>query len=488
LALAFAAACASGTVESFDASPEADTDAATAPSIDAAAPAPDAANLLQPGEVCTGDGQCATDHCENGYCCAAGDCCAGDGDCDAYDVAAACDDSASCQGTRIDGVCTAKFQCMTAVVDDDSACDGLEANDCGVYPSVTCTAEADQPVDQAALCPTTCAVDTECDTGTHCDAPSCVPDVGTGGLCDEPSDCTSGLMCIDGVCCTTSCSGVCRACNVPGSLGVCANVPDGTDPALECGAIGCAGFFAGWTGSTCYRKSDVTAAGATCGGDAMCRSQAEECAAQTATTATLTCGPADMPDLATCMGSTAGACVPMPCTTVEDFESGAWPASGWTSVLGGGTVSASFAHDGSFGVRDPDWHYKSSPTVLADTGSVLSAWTRGGTGRVYIGFDASGAGAKSFVLAPNTGDIRFQENASYGYVELTSTAFSFTAGVWYYVEIEDLGGNTLQGRVYASDGATLLGSVSHTFGSRSPGGVALRSFSGHDVDTIVHCN
>jgi hypothetical protein len=47
-----------------------------------------------------------------------------------------------------------------------------------------------------------------------------------GDTCAENSQCASG-HCVDGVCCDTACSGTCTACNVPGSVGTCANVPQG---------------------------------------------------------------------------------------------------------------------------------------------------------------------------------------------------------------------------------------------------------------------
>jgi len=47
-----------------------------------------------------------------------------------------------------------------------------------------------------------------------------------GDPCSGSLDCDSGY-CVDGVCCTTPCGGVCQACNLPASLGTCTTVPDG---------------------------------------------------------------------------------------------------------------------------------------------------------------------------------------------------------------------------------------------------------------------
>jgi hypothetical protein len=127
--------------------------------------------------------------------------------------------------------------------------------------------------------------------------------------------------------------------------------------------------------------------------------------------------------------------------------------------------------------------------VVAFVAALLVAivWTRGGTGRFYLGFDATAAGAKSFVVSFNTNDIRFQNNASYGYTELSTASQTYVAGRWYRMEVEILSGGVAVGRLYDSDGSTLLNSLSHNFGTIGTGGVAIRSFLGVDGDTLNHC-
>jgi hypothetical protein len=177
------------------------------------------------------------------------------------------------------------------------------------------------------------------------------------------------------------------------------------------------------------------------------------------------------------------------CIILEDFEDGAWPAPGWTlGSGGGGSVSAAHAHDGSFGLVDPGWYYQATPT-FGDPGDVLSAWIRPATsssGRTYFGFGATSAGAHTFVLAPNTGDFRFQDNVGWSFMELTTMPFTYTAGKWYFVEVEFLTATSVEGRVYDSDGTTLLGSITQTYASLT-GGVAIRSFSGNSIDTMMLC-
>jgi hypothetical protein len=60
-----------------------------------------------------------------------------------------------------------------------------------------------------------------------------------GSACASGDDCPGGF-CADGLCCDRACDGPCEACDLAGSEGVCAPVPDGSDPDDECaGASAC---------------------------------------------------------------------------------------------------------------------------------------------------------------------------------------------------------------------------------------------------------
>jgi hypothetical protein len=264
------------------------------------------------GESCSENGDCQSDHCDHGVCCSGGHCCAGAADCDDLDAPAVCDAQTTCQGSKVEGLCTGSFTCTTTTVDNDSACAGIVANDCGPYPAVSCNGMPVQSPDQAGLCPTACTSDSGCDVSAHCDGASgqCAPDQGPGGFCSTQNECGSGLFCVDNVCCTSACTGSCMACDLPGAVGTCSAVPAGQDPDAECGAVSCVGFFKGWTGDACHRKADVSAAQASCSGGGACRTQAQECGAQTVTgPATLTCQAACQdPNLASCSGTAAGVC------------------------------------------------------------------------------------------------------------------------------------------------------------------------------------
>ena len=261
------------------------------------------------GGSCSDDGECQSGHCNNGHCCASGMCCAAAGDCDSFDRAPVCDTPATCQGSRVEGACTATFQCdlHPPRVADDSGCASIEASDCGPYPARICTGMTEQT---PPVCPSTCSGDSECDVSAHCDDGHCEPDQGPGGYCDEPSDCNGGLHCVDDVCCNTACNGACEACDLPGSMGTCSAVPGGQDPDNECGQVSCAGYYAGWSGDNCLGKADVPANVAACNGARACRSTAVECGAQTqAGGVTTHChDQCQDPTTGTCTGTVAGTC------------------------------------------------------------------------------------------------------------------------------------------------------------------------------------
>ena len=176
------------------------------------------------------------------------------------------------------------------------------------------------------------------------------------------------------------------------------------------------------------------------------------------------------------------------CVVVEGFESGA--LTGWSTAASGAapTFPSTSAHDGSHGMTGASasaFYYKTTPS-MGKAGDRLFAWVRNTGGRAYLGFGASSAGAKSFVIAPNTGDIRFQDNGGWSYGELSSTATTIVASHWYKAEVVFGTGGKVTGNLYDTDGKTLLSTVSYTFPAAPIGGPALRIWK-LDIDTVTYC-
>ena len=175
-------------------------------------------------------------------------------------------------------------------------------------------------------------------------------------------------------------------------------------------------------------------------------------------------------------------------TTIEDFESGTWRWDPWAVISSDGSVSSSHAHDGSRGLTDPDWVYRTDVTFGNTAGKKLSVWARPSSnsgGRFYFGFSASASGTRKLVMAPNTTVFCFMDGGNYeNYTIVSTTSQSYTANKWYKLEVEYLGNGEYTGRLYDSDGTTVLNTLTYDFGDEQSGGVALRSFGTMSIDTI----
>jgi uncharacterized repeat protein (TIGR01451 family) len=188
-------------------------------------------------------------------------------------------------------------------------------------------------------------------------------------------------------------------------------------------------------------------------------------------------------------GTASIQCVPAGGTSgnIEDFESGTWPSPGWVSVSGTtlGTLSSTNAHDGDYGLSDPEWMYRTNFSV-GNSGDVLWCWIRPGSGRAYLGFDASSSGCWAVVVAADTGEFFLQQDPDYSdYIEVAGVTQSWQAGKWYRVKVQFNSASSVTCNLYDSDGTTLLNSLSYADVTGPPGGVAIRSFGGFSLDTIT---
>jgi len=69
---------------------------------------------------------------------------------------------------------------------------------------------------------------TTCTGSSACDGKgNCIASGANAQQCSTGTSCGSGI-CADGLCCNTTCTGTCMACNVTGKLGTCSNLPQWT--------------------------------------------------------------------------------------------------------------------------------------------------------------------------------------------------------------------------------------------------------------------
>ena len=170
----------------------------------------------------------------------------GGGTCPACGIAKHCAAGGDCQSANCaDGVC-----CNSACTGTCQACTAAKKGS-GSDGSCGVIGNGRDP-------------DNECPgTGTCNGVGACINPIGTA--CVSNTECQSG-SCRDGVCCDTSCTGLCQACSAAkkgtGSDGTCGNISGGTDPDNECaGTAVCNG------NGTC-----VSPNGAACAANASCQS------------------------------------------------------------------------------------------------------------------------------------------------------------------------------------------------------------------------
>ncbi|HEY3358552.1 MAG TPA: choice-of-anchor D domain-containing protein [Polyangia bacterium] len=230
--------------------------------------------------TCTGDANCiAADYCDNtGHCAprkAQGNACNTTTDCKV----------AGCRECTTAGGCVDGFCCDTAC--NGGACDvcngaalgfGGANGTCAIAPlgyagSPAC-GTAYLCNGASASCPVTCTSDSQCIAGDYCDSTGhCVPQKAQGNSCDTTADCKvpgcrecgSAGGCVDGVCCDTTCTGTCMACNVATHVGTCWNIPLGGTDAVNCAAPT---YVCNGSGGCKVQTGYPCAAGG--GGDAAC--------------------------------------------------------------------------------------------------------------------------------------------------------------------------------------------------------------------------
>jgi hypothetical protein len=177
-------------------------------------------------------------------------------------------------------------------------------------------------------------------------------------------------------------------------------------------------------------------------------------------------------------------------TLLEGFEtSDNWYYTGYGNDTAYLTTAA--AHDGTWGLdlTGPDWFYRTDAGAQNKAGDTLSAWVQfsgAANGRAYFGFGSSGGGTLSLVAAANSNQLILMNNVGWGYTNLAAVNATYQANHWYRLEVDWSTTGNMVGKLFDSNGTTLLRSVSASTKVITSGGIALRSI-GNDKywDTIT---
>jgi hypothetical protein len=179
---------------------------------------------------------------------------------------------------------------------------------------------------------------------------------------------------------------------------------------------------------------------------------------------------------------------------IEDFES-----SRLWNIVNGRTPTASrttaAAHDGTLGLdsrNGNDWYYRSDSAAQVQAGDTLSVWikfTNAANTRAYFAFGVSSFGTLSLVAAPNTGQFIIQENLFFGFANLSAVSQSYQSNHWYRMEVDWGTSGTIIGKLFDSDGTTLIQTVTAFTTDITSGGFGFRNIGNDtywDTVTAVH--
>jgi hypothetical protein len=149
-----------------------------------------------------------------------------------------CNGAGSCE-LYVAGTTCAPPTCMAGISTQAGTCNGMGT--CQPGTSSSCNTYA---CDTNNTCHTTCTtatMATDCAAGYVCNTGVCSKKLNSVP-CGAGTECQSG-QCQQGVCCASSCTGLCRSCAFTGTEGTCTLAAVNTDPANQCpddGAPSCA--------------------------------------------------------------------------------------------------------------------------------------------------------------------------------------------------------------------------------------------------------
>jgi len=181
------------------------------------------------------------------------------------------------------------------------------------------------------------------------------------------------------------------------------------------------------------------------------------------------------------------------CSLLGGFEYGPWPQAPWTAkgaTYGSITAGVSGCeHDGLGGFDDGgnagiNWYARTDVTV-GSPGQKLSMWFKtpavAASGNVLLGFGSTGVRTWSLHAQVFNSALQFATNTTYGggVSTIVSAAQAYALSTWFRLEVEfgtpGVSGTPVTGRLYSSDGVTVLNTLNTTISGFTPGGVSFLS-------------
>jgi subtilase family serine protease len=175
---------------------------------------------------------------------------------------------------------------------------------------------------------------------------------------------------------------------------------------------------------------------------------------------------------------------------IESFDASStyYTAGGMRATA---NLSTGAKHDGTYGLLDyngSDWIYRKDSAVQVKQGDTISVWLKFSVtadGRAYFGFGAGSSGTLSLVAAANSNQLIIQNNSGYGYTDLGAVTQKWQANRWYKLEVNWGTNGVIVGKLYDSNGTTLLNTVTASSTAFTSGGIAFRATGGNKCwDTV----
>ncbi len=175
---------------------------------------------------------------------------------------------------------------------------------------------------------------------------------------------------------------------------------------------------------------------------------------------------------------------------IEDFESdSAWIWKPWKNLSNKNTCTkiSVAAHSGYFGLhfKDDDFYVRFDKQIGLP-GQVISWWIRfQGKTRANFGFGIDSSSDLGYYLCvdPSTNTLHFAKSADYTYPLFKVVNQTYKMNKWYRAEIIYNTSTNITGRLYSSDGKTILNSITLEIPGLTLGGIAFRGLA-LDLDDI----
>ncbi|MES2380965.1 MAG: OmpA family protein [Bacteroidota bacterium] len=172
--------------------------------------------------------------------------------------------------------------------------------------------------------------------------------------------------------------------------------------------------------------------------------------------------------------------------TIENFETtDSWPWTPWVNASNKNNViskkTSLSAHTGKFGLRNSSELMFRTDIKIGTQGQIISWWQRFEIpSRVHFGFGADASKAFYLCIDPSTNTMHFASSPNYTNPILKSVNQSYRMGVWYRAEIRFNTATNVTGKLYGSNGKTLINSITIDIPELKPGGLFIRG------DGFVH--